>query len=403
MMDLDININELDYKLRDELNVYLYELIESGGSDLHVKATCMIKKRVVGELVPVNNKRVLSQDEALTLSKELLRTRFIEFVETKSVDFSYKLDEKYRFRVNIFFQMEGVSAVFRVIPAKIPTFEDLKLPKVIELMCKKIYRGVILVTGPTGSGKSTTLATMIDYMNEHRKSHVITIEDPIEFVYKDKNCTINQRSIGQDANDFGSALKSSLREDPDIILLGEMRDLETVETAMHAAETGHLVLSTLHTVDAKDTVNRIIGMFPGNEQNRIKLVFSSVLKGIISQRLCIAKDRKSRVAAIEIMLSTPRIKNMILEGRDNEIYDAINESSENSGMQTFDKHLLHLYKTGRIDKEEALNASSKRNDLEIKLKNADLEKLYAKTGVAVEDDGKMSKKEMLIPLKPLED
>ncbi len=264
-MDYDINIDQLDFKLRDELNIYLLELINSSGSDLHIKAEGIIRKRVKGEIVPISNKRVLSSKEAITLAKELLRSRFNELVDKKSVDFTYKFNDDYRFRVNTFFQMDGVSFVFRTIPTKPPTFDELRLPNAVKQMCKEIYRGIILVTGPTGSGKTTTLASMINYINNHRRSHIITIEDPIEFVYKDENCIINQRSIGQDTANFADALRGALREDPDIILVGEMRDLETIEIAMHAAETGHLVLSTLHTVDAKDTIGRIISMFPGNE------------------------------------------------------------------------------------------------------------------------------------------
>lgn len=379
MMTYDVNIDQLDFKLRDELNTYLLELINSSGSDLHVKAEGIIRKRVKGEIVPISNRRVLSSKEAITLAKELLRGRFNELVEKKSVDFTYKFNDDYRFRVNTFFQMDGVSFVFRTIPTKLPTFDELGLPNAVEHMCKEIYRGIILVTGPTGSGKTTTLASMINYINKNRKSHIITIEDPIEFVYKDENCIINQRSIGQDTTNFADALRGALREDPDIILVGEMRDLETIEIAMHAAETGHLVLSTLHTVDAKDTIGRIISMFPGNEQNRIKLSLASVLKGIISQRICKRADGSGRVAALEIMLATPRIKNLILENRASDmIYDAIAESSANSGMQTFDTHLLKLFIDGIITKEEALEISSRRNDLEIRIKAAELESSLGK-------------------------
>ncbi|ANE35382.1 type II/IV secretion system protein, PilT/PilU family [Campylobacter iguaniorum] len=378
MIDYTVDIDKLDFKLRDELNTYLVELISSNGSDLHVKTGGMIRKRVKGDIVPVDNKRILNKTEGITLAKELLRGRFVELVEKKSVDFTYKLNEDYRFRVNIFFQMEGVSAVFRTIPAKLPTFKELNLPSSIEEICKNTHRGIILVTGPTGSGKTTTLASMINYINGHRKSHIITIEDPIEYVYKDENCIINQRSIGQDAPTFASALRSALREDPDIILLGEMRDLETIETALHAAETGHLVLSTLHTVDAADTISRIIGMFPGKEQNRIKTTLSSVLQGVISQRLCKRADGNGRCAAIEIMLTTPRIRNMISEGRDDEIYEAVNDAAGNSGMQTFDKHILKLYSDHIIDKDEALNKASRRNDLELKIKAVDMGNLSPK-------------------------
>lgn len=368
-----VNVSELNFKLRDELDKYLWELVTCGGSDLHLKANSIIRKRVNGEIIKIDDERFLSQSEALTLAKELLRGRFDELVTKKSVDFTYKPlnlggkpNENYRFRVNIFFQMDGTSAVFRTIPVQIPSLEKLGLPSSIRQICENTYRGIVLVTGPTGSGKSTTLASMIDFINQRRKSHIITIEDPIEFVHSDKECVINQRSVGQDAIDFASALRGALREDPDIILVGEMRDLETIEIAMRAAETGHLVLSTLHTVDAKDTIKRIIGMFPGEEQNRIRLTIASVVKGIISQRLCKTTDH-SRVAAIEVMLQTHRISNLILNGKDEEIYDAMIESAKDSGMQTFDAHLLELYKAKRITRAEALENASKRDDLQGRL------------------------------------
>ena len=365
-MSYEVNIAELDFKLRDELNGYLEELIRCGGSDLHIKSNAIIHKRVHGDVVEIDNKRFLNKQEALTLAKELLRGRFGELVEKKSVDFTHALNDNYRFRVNMFFQMDGVSAVFRTIPTNIPSFEELNLPKSIQNICENVYRGLVLVTGPTGSGKSTTLASMIDYINRRRKSHIITIEDPIEFVHKDKSCIINQRSIGQDAVDFSSALREALREDPDIILVGEMRDVDTMEIALRAAETGHLVLSTLHTIDAKDTVKRIIGMFPGTEQNRIRLTLSSVLKAIISQRLCRTVDKK-RVAALEVMLQTHRISKLILESKDEQIRDAMMESGKDSGIQLFDDHILDLYSRGIISKEEALENATKRDDLEERL------------------------------------
>ncbi len=397
MSECSVDVAELDFKLRDELNGYLEELIACEGSDLHIKAGGVIRKRVNGEIVPISNGRVLSQAEALTLAKELLRGRFGELVKNKSIDFTHKLNDLYRFRVNLFFQMDGVSAVFRVIPANIPTAEQLHLPSVVENICETIYRGIILVTGPTGSGKSTTLASMIDYINVHRKAHIITIEDPIEFVYKDKNCIINQRSVGQDALDFPTALRGALREDPDIILVGEMRDLATVEIALQAAETGHLVLSTLHTIDAKDTIKRIVGMFPGNEQNRIKLTLASALKAIISQRLCRTTDRK-RTAALEIMISTPRIKNMIIENRDEEIRDAIEESSHESGMRTFDHDLLRLYSAGRISREEALANATTPNDLALRLNAADMKEELDASG----NNSNLKREPVTIALKKID-
>lgn len=378
---MSVDVSKLDFKLRDELNGYLEELISSHGSDLHVKANSIIRKRVNGELYPVENARFISTAEGLTLAKELLRGRFDELVSKKSVDFTYKLNENFRFRSNIFFQMDGVSAVFRVIPTKIPPLESLGLPESVKNLCDHVHRGMILVTGPTGSGKSTTLASMIDYINNCRKSHIITIEDPIEFIHEDRGCVINQRSVGQDTPDFASALRAALREDPDIILVGEIRDLETLTIALMAAETGHLVLATLHTKDAQETINRILGMFKGPELEHAKMSCADVIQGVISQRLCRRKDG-GRVAAVEIMLQSPRIKQLILKSRQDEIGQAIVESGESSGMQTFDRDLLRLFNEGVITKENALMASSKPNDLAILIQQA-----HAKmTGVENERD-----------------
>lgn len=379
-MDYKIPSNKVpdfDFKLKEELGKFLYELLLYKGSDLHIKANSYVRKRINGNLYKLENKRFMTYEEALLLAKELLISRFPELVEQKNVDFTYKpsnlngkVNNSYRFRCNIFWQMEGVSMAFRTIPIHIPSFDTLGLPPVIKKICNNVYRGLVLVTGPTGTGKSTTLASMIDYINTIRKSHIITIEDPIEFVHKDKNCIINQRSIGQDALSFESALRAALREDPDIIFIGEMRDLDTIKTAIRAAETGHLVFSTLHTLDAKDTIKRIIGMFPGSEQNQIQMELASVLKAIISQRLCHTLDNK-RIPALEIMLQTHRISNIILEGKYDEIYDAMVESAKDSGIQTYDQNLLQLYKDKIISKEEALKYATKRDDLEHKLDYAD--------------------------------
>lgn len=378
---MSVDVSKLDFKLRGELNGYLEELISSHGSDLHVKANSIIRKRVNGELYPVENARFISTAEGLTLAKELLRGRFDELISKKSVDLTYKLNENFRFRSNIFFQMDGVSAVFRVIPTKIPPLESLGLPESVKNLCDHVHRGMILVTGPTGSGKSTTLASMIDYINNCRKSHIITIEDPIEFIHEDRGCVINQRSVGQDTPDFASALRAALREDPDIILVGEIRDLETLTIALMAAETGHLVLATLHTKDAQETINRILGMFKGPELEHAKMSCADVIQGVISQRLCRRKDG-GRVAAVEIMLQSPRIKQLILKSRQDEIGQAIVESGESSGMQTFDRDLLRLFNEGVITKENALMASSKPNDLAILIQQA-----HAKlTGIENERD-----------------
>ena len=360
------NAEKLEFKMTEKLKFYLKGLIKYGGSDLHIKTSSMFRGRINGEMIPLSNE-ILSHEDGIQLAKEVLRSRFQELVEKKSVDFNFKLDEQYRFRGNIFFQTDGISAVFRVIPVSIPSMKELKLPKSIEKITT-LKRGLVLVTGPTGSGKSTTLASIIDEINATQKKHIITIEDPVEFVYKDKNSLVNQRAIGQDALDFSTALRAALREDPDIILVGEMRDMETIETAMHAAETGHLVLSTLHTVDAKDTINRIIGTFPGNEQNKIRMSLAATLQGVLSQRLVKTKDSK-RAAAIEILYKNARIESLIADSRDSEITDAIAEGKDIYGMQTFDQALLDLYGRGIIDENEALVNASNRGDLKMQIDN----------------------------------
>nr|WP_314441023.1 PilT/PilU family type 4a pilus ATPase [uncultured Campylobacter sp.] len=381
-----VDASTLDFKQRERLNKYLEFLIQNGGSDLHIKSGAVIRGRIHGELVKFSKTPFLKED-AMTLAKELLITRFPELIEKKSVDFTYKLNEDYRFRVNTFFQIDGISAVFRTIPVKIPEIDDLGLPPSIKDICDTAMRGVVLLTGPTGSGKTTTIASMINRINRQRTSHVVTIEDPVEFVFKDDKCIINQRAIGEDCNNFADSLRAALREDPDVIFVGEMRDLETIETALHAAETGHLVFSTVHTIDAKETVNRIIAMFEQAEQERIRMTLASVLEAVISQRLARTIEGK-RVAVVEILRKNTRIKDMILDARDDEIPDAIADGRNTYGMQTFDQHLLDLYRDGVITREEALDKASKRNDLDLQIKNVDLAKkrdLAAESGESTEE------------------
>ena len=373
MANEEIDVKGLDFELTKMLKYYLSKLVEYKGSDLHVKAGSTIRGRINGEITPLS-KQILSYKDSVTLAKELLRSRFPELVEKKSVDFTFKLNDDYRFRVNIFFQVDGVSAVFRTIPMVLPTIETLQLPEIVHKFCS-IPRGLILVTGPTGSGKTTTLASIINEINRTKRKHIITVEDPVEFVYKDDKSIVNQRAIGQDALSFSDSLRAALREDPDVILVGEMRDLETIETALHAAETGHLVLSTLHTVDAKETINRIIGMFPGEEHNRIQMSLSAVLQGVISQRL-LRREDGGRIAAVEILVKNARIDGLIMEGRDSEIPDAIAEGKDIYKSQTFDQALLEHYANGVISRQEALNNASVPNDLKMKLDYYDAEKAH---------------------------
>lgn len=352
------------FKVLNVIRSYLMKMVELKGSDMHIKAGGVIRARIQGQITPMGTD-ILSPANALIFAQELLQDRFDEFVEKKELDLVYPFDENTRFRVNIFFQMNGVSAVLRVIPVKILTLAELNLPKVVYSFVEA-ERGLVTVTGVTGSGKSTTLAAIINEINVTKKKHIITIEDPIEFVHPDKQSLFNQRSIGQDTKSFASALRAALREDPDIILIGEMRDMETIEIALHAADTGHLVFSTLHTVDAKETINRIISAFPPLEQNRIRKTLSSALQGVISQRLARTVDGK-RAAVLEVLVRTARIEQLIAENCDNEIPDAIFDGKELYGSQTFDQALLDLYLEGRVSKEVALENATSPSDLKLRM------------------------------------
>lgn len=393
----EVDISKLTFEQLKKVRAYLKKLIDNGGSDLHVKANGVIRARINGKIVPFSGS-IYTRDEAMTLAKEILRSRYAEFIEFKEVDLVYQFDERNRFRVNVFFQTDGPSFVFRVIPMSIPTISEMKYPEAIKSFTDE-GRGMVLVTGATGSGKSTTLAAMIHEINVNQQKHVITIEDPIEFVHKDKKCIINQRSLGQDTLSFDRALRAALREDPDIILVGEMRDRETVELALHAADTGHLVFSTLHTIDAKETINRVIGMFPTEEQNRVRLALAGVLKGIVSQRLIpkIKKDEngknvigeeEGRIAAMEILVKTPTIEKLILENRDYEIREAIEKGREHYKSQSFDQHILDIYYDGIITKERAKDYATSAADLELRMSGLN-------SGKSVDVDGK--------PIKPSAD
>lgn len=363
-MNTEVDVSKLTFEQLKKVRVHLKKMIEVGGSDLHVKANAVMRARINGNIVQFSG-GIFSKEDVLTFAKELLKGRFGEFVEKKELDLVYPYDENNRFRVNIFFQMDGVSAVFRIIPVKIPSFEELHLPNIVKSFTEK-ERGLVLVTGVTGSGKSTTLAALINEINHNKKKHIITIEDPIEFVHKDRNCIINQRSVGQDTLSFGTALRAALREDPDIILVGEMRDQETVNLALHAADTGHLVFSTLHTMDAKETINRIIAQFPTDEQNRVRLSLAGVLQGVISQRLIPSVDGKRRVA-LEVLVRTPTIEKLIMENRDYEIRDTIEAGKEHYKSQSFDQAILDLYNDGVISKEQALENATSASDLKLKM------------------------------------
>jgi len=311
----------------------------------------------------------LSQEETLKVAFSVMSPGQREtFKKKNDIDLAYSVPGLGRFRCNIFIQRGTIGLVFRVIPMRIPTIEELLLPEII----KKISlepRGLILVTGTTGSGKSTTLAAMIDNINSSRTDHIMTIEDPIEYLHRDKRSIVNQREIGNDTESFGKALRAALRQDPDVILVGEMRDFETIQTALTAAETGHLVLSTLHTIDATETVNRIISVFPPYQHKQVRMQLASVLKSIISMRLVPREDGKGRVPAVEVLIATAMIKDCILEpDKTKMIPDVIAQGTLHYGMQTFDQSIFNLFKSGLISYEEALRRATNPDDFALKVK-----------------------------------
>ena len=352
-----------------DLGSVLNLAVKQKASDVHLKAGLPPILRIYGNLVPVKNHERLVPDDLAKLAMRLMNdTQKENFRHNHQVDMAYSIPGLGRFRVNIFQQRGAVGMVLRVIPIKTQSFGELNLPKVLEKISMEV-RGLVLVTGVTGSGKSTTLSAMIEHINTNRSCHIITIEDPIEFLHRDKRCIINQREIGVDAKTFAEALRGALRQDPDVIMVGEMRDLETIEIALMAAETGHLVLSTLHTIDAMETINRIVSVFPPYQQKQIRIQLAGVIKAIISQRLMPTKDGKGRVPAVEVMVSTARIRECI-EDKDKtkDIPDAIAKGHITYGMQTFDQSLMELMKRGLISYEEALRQSSNPADFALKVK-----------------------------------
>ncbi len=351
-----------------ELNEILGIAMKAKGSDIHLKAGLPPIVRIDGALRAIPNADRLSSDAVRNMAFSIMNERQKRiFEENYEVDLSYGVPGLGRFRVNAFAQRGTVAMVLRAIPIAIPTLETLNLPPVLRKLALE-QRGLILVTGTTGSGKSTTLASMIDYINEHRTCNIITIEDPVEYLHKDKKSLISQREVGFDTLTFGKALTSSLRQDPDVILVGEMRDYETIETALTAAETGHLVLSTLHTLDAAETVNRIISVFPPYHQRQVRMQLSGILKGVVSQRLVPRSDGKGRVPAVEIMIGTARIKDCIDDKeKTKQIPEAIAQGFTSYGMQTFDQSLMQLLTKKLISYEEAMRQSSNPDDFALKI------------------------------------
>ena len=349
-----------------DLNDALRYLIEQGGSDLHLKVPSRPLIRLNGSLVPIEGSASLAAEDTEALLAQVLvgADRIAEFEHENEVDFAYAVPGLARFRVNAFRQRGAVSMVMRAIPESIKTIDELSLPPAIRTLADE-ERGLILVTGTTGSGKSTTLAAIIDHINREHQKHIVTVEDPIEFLHPDRRSVVNQREVGMDTTSFKRALRRVLRQDPDVILIGEMRDEETVQTALSAAETGHLVLSTLHTLDAAEAINRIIDFFPPHHQQQARAMIAGTLKGVVSQRLVPTADGRGRVATCEILLSTGRVHDMILDpARTGDLSEVISEGAF-YGMQTFDQHLLEHLQAGRITMEAALKASTSPHDFKL--------------------------------------
>ncbi|WP_243439356.1 type IV pilus twitching motility protein PilT [Fundidesulfovibrio soli] len=336
-----------------QIDAFFSMMHELGASDLHLSSGSQPVIRLHGVLQRVKFK-VLEHEELKKLLFEITpEPKIKEFEETGDVDFAYAVPGISRYRVNFYNQSRGVAAAFRTIPEKVLSLEELGMPPILTDLCK-LPKGLVLVTGPTGSGKSTTLAAMIDYINTQRQEHILTIEDPIEFLHQPKNCLVNQREVGRDTKSFTSALRGALREDPDVILVGEMRDLETIRLALEAAETGHLVFSTLHTISASKTVDRIIEVFPGDQQEQIRSALSESLRGVVAQTLFKRVDKPGRACALEILVALPSVRNLIREKRTFQINSVI-ETGKNQGMQTLDDAIMELYQARKISIEDAYN------------------------------------------------
>jgi twitching motility protein PilT len=354
----------------------LIEVIEAGASDLHLTAGSPPMVREQGRLRPLDYPQMTPQDTREIVYSILNNEQRKRLENDWQIDLSYSVPGRARFRVNAFFQRASIGAVMRTIPTEIPRLQDLGLPPVLADFTKK-PRGFVLVTGPTGSGKSTTLAAMIDMINKERHEHILTIEDPIEFLHPHQNCIVNQRELGTDALSFADGLKAALRQDPDVILVGEMRDLETMGTALTAAETGHLVFATLHTQDTAQTVDRIVDAFPPSQQHQVRVQLSIALQGIVTQQLIQTSDGSERVCACEILVPTPGVRNLIREGKSHQIYSALQTGAAH-GMQSMDASLVDLVRRGKISQSTAERRSSTPDELK---------RLMGQTGVGGMDRG----------------
>jgi len=345
------------------LSDLLKKMLEMGGSDLHITTNSPPQIRVHGHLTPLDLPPLQPAETKQLAYSVLTDAQKHRFEENLELDFSFGLKGLARFRGNVFNQRGATAAVFRVIPFEIRSFTQLSLPPVISKLCEK-PRGLILVTGPTGSGKSTTLAAMLDKINSERHDHIITIEDPIEFVHQNKNCLVNQREVHSDTKSFSMALRAALREDPDVVLIGEMRDLETIEAALRIAETGHLTFGTLHTNSAASTINRVIDVFPAHQQSQIRAQLSLVLEGVICQSLLPKIGGAGRVCAMEILIPNPAVRNLIREDKIHQIYSAMQSGQDKFGMQTFNQSLASLYFNRLISLETAMLRSSLPDELQ---------------------------------------
>ena len=351
------------------INELLTTVVDLGGSDLHLKVGNFPVARVKGRLVPLSQFKKLVQEDTIAMAYSIMGTerQKTKFKENMDLDLAYSIPALGRFRCNIFNQRGTVGMVLRVIPRRIFSIEDLMLPRILTKICEE-QRGLVLVTGTTGSGKSTTLAAMIDYINSTRSEHILTIEDPIEYLHRDNLSIINQREVEADCKSFATALRAALRQDPDVILVGEMRDFETIETAIHAAETGHLVFSTLHTLDAAETINRVISVFPPHHQKQIRLQLAQVLKAVISQRLVPRADGQGRVPAVEVLVATETVRVCIEEkDRTKGLKDVMVQGTSQYGMQTFDQSLYFLLQEGLITEEEALKRATNVGEFKLRL------------------------------------
>jgi twitching motility protein PilT len=353
-----------------DLNTLLKAVVDSGATDLHMKLGLPPVVRRDGELGALEGWQPLSEADLETILIGVTdRTphRLEGFREKGELDTSYMAPDLARFRVNGFKQRGSTSFAFRVIPTEVPSFDDLRLPTGVQRLAEE-HRGLVLVTGATGSGKSTTLAAVIGHINRTRRQHIVTIEDPIEFLHTDHGCIVNQREVGLDTDSFQQALRRALRQDPDVILIGELRDAESAETALQAAESGHFVLSTMHTVDAAETIGRMIEFFPGNKQQQIRSIIAGVLRGVVSQRL-LPRTSGGRVGAFEVMVTNARISDLIRDDKADEIHDAIDEGAF-FNMQTFSQALIQLVVSGEIDQEVAANAATNKHDFLVALEHA---------------------------------